>query len=88
MLVRSALGEDDNDVAYAWTRIGWNQYHLEAFEEAESSFERAITLRETAGAEPENLAGCVQELGEYYAWRRSEERRGGKECRSRWPPHH
>ena len=64
-----ALGEDDNDVAYAWTRIGWNQYHLEEFEEAESSFERAITLRETAGAEPENLAGFVQELGEYYVWR-------------------
>ena len=26
--------------------------------------------------------------GDHYKWRRSEERRVGKECRSRWSPYH
>ena len=43
---------------------------------------------------PEKLAvisgiGCSSRIGGYfYAYGRSEERRVGKECRSRWSPYH
>ena len=32
--------------------------------------------------------GLAEELGSDVEWRRSEERRVGKECRSRWSPYH
>src|SRR2546426_2355357 len=38
--------------------------------------------------EPRNLRECVRARGEDAAQDRSEERRVGKECRSRWSPYH
>src|SRR5574337_2222166 len=43
---------------------------------------RKITLR------PEGTAGVVRAFVEHKMYARSEERRVGKECRSRWSPYH
>jgi uncharacterized membrane protein YjgN (DUF898 family)/tetratricopeptide (TPR) repeat protein len=65
-IFQEVLGEDHNDVARIRTRIGWNQFYLEEFEEAEKSFQHAIALRLSASAEPENVAGYREELGRFY----------------------
>src|SRR5438093_13726436 len=48
--------------------------------------ERRIKI--TANAGGVNPRGCAQAVAEVARRLRSEERRVGKECRSRWSPHH
>src|ERR1043166_10343738 len=49
---------------------------------------RLLQLREWVfGSELGSVANC-ESCGERLEWTRSEERRVGKECRSRWSPYH
>lgn len=70
----AALGADHNDVAYAWTRIGWTHYYLEEHEDAVAAFQQAIELRESAGAAADSVAFFYQEQGEYFVWTDQPER--------------
>src|SRR2546430_9903929 len=36
----------------------------------------------------DSMYGVAAWIGSFWAWSRSEERRVGKECRSRWSPYH
>jgi len=68
-ILQEVLGEDHADAAHIWTRIGWNQFYLDEFDEAEKSFQHAIALRIAANAEPENIADYREELGRFYVKR-------------------
>src|SRR5256885_3533350 len=64
----------------AMTLLGWDvKPH---YDEASHNLEWSLRLR-TEGGDGETLNYEVRLLG-----RRSEERRVGKECRSRWSPYH
>src|SRR3712207_9392836 len=88
-LVRSALGLDDRPVRELMTprpRVVW----LDAEDPPEEMRQRAAESRHSylpvARGDLGDLLGIASVKD---AWaRRSEERRVGKECRSRWSPYH
>src|SRR2546426_7602394 len=47
-----------------------------------------VLRRAQAGSREANRSGAARELLERFKENRSEERRVGKECRSRWSPYH
>ena len=48
----------------------------------------ALALAGCAGGTEENTDAAASEAARLYLEQRSEERRVGKECRSRWSPYH
>src|SRR2546425_9775505 len=58
-------------------------------DEAQRLFQQALVIRERVfGRVHPQVASTLNELGGVALARRSEERRVGKECRSRWSPYH
>ena len=49
---------------------------------------KVATLRNARGGNLPNLLEVAKDLERFGAQGRSEERRVGKECRSRWSPYH
>jgi len=47
-----------------------------------------LLVRKNGKVSPEDLGSFLLRLGEFFRNQRSEERRVGKECRSRWSPYH
>src|SRR2546430_13165004 len=59
-------------------------YRMGQIYEAISEYERVVELAPTMFSALKNLAVLYERQG----FKRSEERRVGKECRSRWSPYH
>src|SRR5256886_15873940 len=82
----------------AWHSLGYDLFHAGDLEGAAEAFSRALKLEPTRASAHFNLARIAARLGdkskviEHFAraveLQRSEERRVGKECRSRWSPYH
>src|SRR5258708_25814258 len=74
----TAFGPDHPNVATSLSNLATILEARKRYPEAQALLERALAIREkTAGAESPLVAAT-----------RSEERRVGKECRSRWSPYH
>src|SRR2546429_4744298 len=67
--------------AEAHTFLGWTYHSQGRVDEAIAECKRAIKIDPDFGT-PYN------DIGAYLIEQRSEERRVGKECRSRWSPYH
>src|SRR5256885_17272713 len=87
--VREALGGDDLRHEFAWMSWAGTVWRLEGKT-------RVVYVKRAAHLEGERdrlawLGGrwpVPQLIGLFHGFGRSEERRGGKECRSRWAAYH
>src|SRR5256884_4355723 len=95
------FGPEHPEVADVLINIALLRREEGRFSEAEAFFDRALAIREKVlGPEHAKVADVLNDLavvdgsqGKHkeaamYYRRRSEERRVGKECRSRWSPYH
>ena len=55
---------------------------------AEHNYEKAAEIADTINWNKIKNVNALVKVGEIYENTRSEERRVGKECRSRWSPYH
>ena len=67
-----------------WLEEGDKLSHLKRYQEALAAFEQAIRLDPNYAKAYTNKGYILNDLKRH----RSEERRVGKECRSRWSPYH
>ena len=82
----SELGESDPQYESALYNLAGLYRRQQNYAEAESAYKRALAVSEKVhGAKHEETARLLNELALLF---RSEERRVGKECRSRWSPYH
>src|SRR2546430_4490209 len=70
-----------SDLPFLHFNLGLAYEHLQDHEKAEAEFRKDIAI------EPE-MAYSYEQLARLLLRERSEERRVGKECRSRWSPYH
>src|SRR5260370_8575027 len=84
--IREKIGDKSN-LGWSLNAIGLMHRNKEDLDASLSFLEQSCSMFEESG-DQNGMATVMRNLAEMLGRKRSEERRVGKECRSRWSPYH